>query len=308
MDRRTFLSEAGGLLGLTLGGALAGCATHKGVSHGPGPVDTDAWLADLDRQERALRGLGLDPHAGRAARAAGLPADFVADALSQVLVLSAFRDLPAAAQAHPAAQRRAWRAAVRNGQLTLATARALGRLDEGALGWLRGSDALAPLTAGVLRGWAGTGVGRERRDQLIDGVDQLQWRLARQGPGLVFGEQRRRTERLGLSAGLAPVDWDGAIDLPVPIDRMSYPDSESPWKQLHTSERLAVIGATICGLGIGLTIGGIFVISRGVFYGVFGITYGILAIIGGFVVLMVAAGKGSRERANPAAYVTRGAG
>jgi hypothetical protein len=51
---------------------------------------------------------------------------------------------------------------------------------------------------------------------------------------------------------------------------MSYPDSPIPWKQMHTSERLALIGATLCGLGIGLTLGGLF-----------GLTYGVLVMMGG---------------------------
>ncbi|GEM_PF-3358758 len=306
MDRRAFLTDAGGLLGVALGAPLAGCATRGGVRHERGPVPVGPWLDDLARQERALVGLGPGAAAAQAANRLGLPVDFVPQALTQLLVLSAVRDLPPADQAHPAVQRRAWRAAVRNGQLTLATARALERVDPRELGWLREPGALAPLRHGVLSGARGPGIVQARRDQLLEGVDTLQWRLARQGPGLVFAEQRRRTRRLSRAAGLDRASWDGAIDMPVPTERVSYPDHPSPWKQMHTSERIALIGATICGLGVGLTLGGLFVLSQGNFLGVFGLTYGVLAVIGGCVVLMVAAGKAGRERQDPEGHVTRG--
>lgn len=89
---------------------------------------------------------------------------------------------------------------------------------------------------------------------------------------------------------------------------MSYPDHPSPWKQIHTSQRLAIIGGTIAGLGVGLTMGGLFTLSTGNFFGVLGLTYGVLAMTEGFVVLMISAGKASRERQDPEGHMTRGSG
>jgi hypothetical protein len=57
---------------------------------------------------------------------------------------------------------------------------------------------------------------------------------------------------------------------------------------------------------VGLFAGGLIVLNAGVFYGVFGLTFGVIGVIGGLVVLLVAGGKSSRERRNPAAHVTRG--
>jgi len=319
VNRRAFLEEMGSLIGLATGGAvLAGCATHRGVRfddpYGP---DVDQYLASLDEQVDRIRNHPTDPELARNLRAEGLPHDFLQRSIAAMLVAGAFRDLPEAAQRHPAMQERVAREASNMGQTVLGMAAFLDRLPRERRRGIRKTlreepELFATLRAGVSRAGSEHGVDPERRAQFDAALDDVVWRLSRQDPGLLLDDVVEGVDHHARANLLSRAEWgevlgddDDPVPDPIPLAGEAYSYESRSRRTARTGLRTMGIGGIILGVaGVSALLGAALMgpaegLGTGlVVVGVIGGTVGVIVLLVGLIILLVSAfQRGSERRA-----------
>lgn len=284
MDRRAFLSRTGALIGASFGGlTLSGTATAGGVAYDWSSESDAAAFGDrLDAQLAAIRAQST-PFLDERARASGLPAGWIPDVCASLTMAAAFRDLPHAGQQHPELQRRMHTEAHRLGQHLLRAARTLRALSRDRRLALRTALRDDPHVQGWLaerfRARAPRETEGERLDQLDEALGHAVWRLRNQDPDLLIDEVIGHVERAAASVGLAPDEWDAAIeDSGVGEAEGGDGGDGLPVRYVPRSRKTARMGLVLLGIGAGLLVVGI---------GVFFLTAGVVVLVVAMVQFLV---------------------
>ena len=224
MDRRTFLHRMGTTLGAALGAAsLAGCASLAAARRSDGSVDVPAYVAAIDDQVARIRALPDRDEVEGLLAERGLPPGFLKNYMASLFVVAAFRDVPRAAQEHPAMQDRIWGEAPWLGEAQLRLARALRSLPKSERKALRTAinrdrEALDAVRAGLMEGAVGSSVDPARAQQLLSLYDQVTFRIRHQDPGILMDEVLDKIARRAAAVGASEGTWDELLDNPEPLD------------------------------------------------------------------------------------------
>jgi len=224
MDRRTFLHRFGATLGAALGAAsLGGCAGLAAARRTDGSVDVPAYVAAMDDQVARIHALPDRPEVEALLASKQLPSGFLKRYMASLFVVAAFRDLPRAAQEHPAMQDRIWAEAPWLGEAQLRLARMMRRLGKAERKQLRATiredrKALDAVREGLLSSSVGSDMAPARAQQLADLYDQVTFRMRTQDPGVLVDEVVDKIARRAAQVGATEDTWDDLLDDHEPLE------------------------------------------------------------------------------------------